>query len=119
MVMRPVISCSSTPPTCSNATFRESDVVARVGGDEFCVLLTSDASEAWLAVRRLLVAMEEHHEQSAGERPFRLSLSIGSATFEPENPRTIEQLMQQADHTMYTNKRAKRAQVPAGDSRSA
>ena len=102
-----------------SATFRESDVVARVGGDEFCVLLTSDASEAWLAVRRLLVAMEEHHEQAAGERPFRLSLSIGSATFEPENPRTIEQLMKQADDAMYANKRAKRAQLPTGDSRSA
>ena len=102
-----------------SATFRESDVVARVGGDEFCVLLTSDASEAWLAVRRLLVAMEEHHERAAGERPFRLSLSIGSATFEPENPRTIEQLMQQADDAMYANNRAKRAQLPTGDSRSA
>jgi diguanylate cyclase (GGDEF)-like protein/PAS domain S-box-containing protein len=101
-----------------NATFRESDVVARVGGDEFCVLLTSDASDAWLAVRRLLVAIDEHHEHAVVERPFRLSLSIGSATFEPENPRTIEQLMQQADHAMYANKRAKRAQLK-GDTRSA
>jgi diguanylate cyclase (GGDEF)-like protein/PAS domain S-box-containing protein len=102
-----------------NATFRESDVVARVGGDEFCVLLTSDASDAWLAVRRLLVAIEEHHDEPLEQRPFHLSLSIGSATFEPENPRTIEQLMQLADHAMYANKRAKRAQLPTGDSRSA
>jgi len=100
------------------ATFRESDVLARVGGDEFCVLLTSDASDAWLAVRRLLVAIDEHHEHAAEARPFRLSLSIGSATFEPAQARTIEQLMQQADHAMYANKRAKRAQLP-GDSRSA
>jgi diguanylate cyclase (GGDEF)-like protein/PAS domain S-box-containing protein len=101
------------------ATFRESDVIARVGGDEFCVLLTSDASEAWLAVRRLLVAIEDHHEVSAGERPFRLSLSIGSATFDPHHPRSIEQLMQQADHAMYANKRAKRTQVANGGTRSA
>jgi diguanylate cyclase (GGDEF)-like protein/PAS domain S-box-containing protein len=100
------------------ATFRESDVVARVGGDEFCVLLTSDASDAWLAVRRLLVAIDEHHEETGDQRPFRLSLSIGSATFEPDNPRTIEQLMQQADHAMYANKRAKRTQLPE-DTRSA
>jgi diguanylate cyclase (GGDEF)-like protein/PAS domain S-box-containing protein len=100
------------------ATFRESDVVARVGGDEFCVLLTSDASDAWLAVRRLLVAIDEHHEHAVEQRPFRLSLSIGSATFEPDHPRTIEQLMQLADHAMYANKRAKRAQLPE-DTRSA
>ncbi len=102
-----------------SATFRESDVVARVGGDEFCVLLTSDASEAWLAVRRLLVAIDEHHEEPSPVRPFRLSLSIGSATFDPHNPRSIEQLMQQADHAMYANKRAKRAQLPTGDTRFA
>jgi diguanylate cyclase (GGDEF)-like protein len=82
------------------------------------VLLTSDASDAWLAVRRLLVAIDEHHEHAVEVRPFRLSLSIGSATFEPDNPRTIEQLMQQADHAMYANKRAKRTQLP-GDTRSA
>ena len=33
--------------------------------------------------------------------------------------RSIEQLMQQADDAMYANKRAKRAQLPTGDTRSA
>ena len=91
-------------------TFRESDVVARVGGDEFCVLLTSDASEAWLAIRRLLDAIEEHHKPAGAGRPYELSLSIGSATFDPERPCTIEELMEQADRAMYANKRARRAQ---------
>ena len=99
-------------------TFRETDLVARVGGDEFCVLLTSDASEAWLAIRRLLGAIDEHHERARGKRPDDLSLSIGSATFDPEHPCTIEELMEQADRAMYANKRARRAQSRAGNRRA-
>ena len=109
-VTRPAISCSSTPPTSWHEYVPRAPTSSRVSAATSSACCSRRArTEAWLAVRRLLVAMEAHYEQAAGERPFRLSLSIGSATFEPENRGTIEQLMKQADDAMYANKREARS----------
>ncbi len=85
-------------------TFRESDVVARVGGDEFCVLMMSESpvldSETPLA--RLSTNVELHN--SRRDRPYKLSFSLGKADYDPNNPATIEELMQAADEAMYVHK---------------
>ncbi|HZA39790.1 MAG TPA: PAS domain S-box protein [Actinomycetota bacterium] len=83
-------------------TFREADLIGRVGGDEFCVLLVGTSEDAGVSAARLQEAVEKHNKEA--ERPFRLSLSIGSTTFDPENPLSIEQLMDRADRSMYRDK---------------
>jgi diguanylate cyclase (GGDEF)-like protein len=96
------------------ASFGESDVVARMGGDEFVVLVAADgaarAGGTDSAVRagaaRLQAALAQHNATSG--RPFQLSLSLGFSAFDPAAPRSIEALLQAADQQMYVEKRGKR-----------
>ncbi|HYS02236.1 MAG TPA: diguanylate cyclase, partial [Candidatus Eisenbacteria bacterium] len=88
-------------------TFRKSDVIARVGGDEFCVLLTQGAAEgARISTERLrasLLAMN-----LTGDRPYQLSLSVGIGVYDPEQPTSFDELIKRADEAMYAEKSARR-----------
>ena len=87
-------------------TFRASDLLARVGGDEFCVLFATDSYDnAKIALARLKNAIDTANQQSG--RPFILSISAGVAMFDPEDPCTLDQLIARADEQMYVRKRAK------------
>jgi diguanylate cyclase (GGDEF)-like protein len=89
-------------------TFRSSDVSARIGGDEFCVMLTADSAASTEAA----IARLQHSIRTANrfpDRPYRLSLSIGVATFDPERPVSAHDLIAEADERMYEHKRSKRA----------
>lgn len=87
-------------------TFRESDIVARVGGDEF-VVLAIDPNElpAEVLAHRLQQKCVERNSDSFGE--FNLSLSVGSTYYDPQNPCSIEELIGRADRIMYRQKREK------------
>lgn len=97
-------------------TFRESDILARVGGDEFCVLISADNElDVETPVGRLQTNVELHNAKSV--RPYKLSLSVGRALFDPTEPVPIEDLMRQADILMYQAKLAKpnRSRLLVGD----
>ncbi len=84
--------------------FRDSDVVARLGGDEF-VVLVSGADVATEKIHdRVRQALMEFN---AGGAPFRLSLSVGTSTYDGANPAPLDQLLVQADARMYEQKRAR------------
>jgi len=83
------------------ATFRASDVVGRVGGDEFCVLLLDDGDSS-VAVSRLGGAIQRHNT-SAGRR-FQLSCSIGIVSAHPTKDTALADLLSQADRAMYQDK---------------
>ncbi len=86
---------------------RESDVVARLGGDEFCVLFSgTSATLADRAITRLRSAVAKHNAES-GEAPP-LSLSIGSADWDPAGTESLDELMKRADQAMYAEKARKR-----------
>lgn len=91
-------------------TFRKSDVVARIGGDEFCVLLTSGSSDgASTGAERLRISLESAN--IAALRRYRLSVSVGIAIYEPDRPVSLEALMKQADDAMYAQKSARPQQA--------
>jgi diguanylate cyclase (GGDEF)-like protein/PAS domain S-box-containing protein len=88
------------------ATFRESDILARVGGDEF-VALTMEAEEDSTGPlsERINHNLLEFQER---EKPmYRLSLSLGTTLYDPAQPIDLEELIYQADIQMYQNKRRK------------
>lgn len=88
-------------------TFRKSDVIARIGGDEFCVLLTEGASQAdQAAISRLLANLES--QNALKERPYQLSLSLGVGSYDPADPCPIDVLIERADQAMYRQKQAKK-----------
>jgi len=89
-------------------TFRAADLIARMGGDEFCVLYATDSYEtATIALTRLQVAVDDVNSQEG--RAYELSFSAGVAMFDPEEPLTLDQLIALADQRMYACKRAKQA----------
>ncbi|MBI5057372.1 MAG: PAS domain S-box protein [Nitrospirae bacterium] len=88
-------------------TFRESDIIARIGGDEFVVLAmeTPDANPASLT-KRLQAHLDEYNAPEG--KTFNLSLSIGITYYDPENPSTVDELLYKADTLMYINKKEKK-----------
>jgi len=87
-------------------TFRESDIVARIGGDEFVVIPIGFTSEAaYTLTARLEENIRIHN--STVHRDYDLSLSYGIACYDPDNPFTIEELLAQADQSMYNHKKIK------------
>jgi diguanylate cyclase (GGDEF)-like protein len=87
-------------------TFRESDIVARLGGNEFAVLARDiDRKEAELMESRL---QERLRESNLGHsHGYELSLSVGLLCVQPERRATVEELLAQTDQLMYESKRLK------------
>jgi diguanylate cyclase (GGDEF)-like protein len=86
------------------ATIRGSDVAARMGGDEFSVLLTNtDDGNARETAQRLVAALSRPY---AGVRT-RVSASIGIAIY-PHAGNDLGELLEHADRALYAVKRAGR-----------
>jgi diguanylate cyclase (GGDEF)-like protein len=84
-------------------TFRDSDVIARVTGDEFAVLAIEAAGHSEATIRNRLC--EDLKSISAGESRYTISLSLGAAHFDPRASTSLGELMAQADQAMYEQKR--------------
>jgi diguanylate cyclase (GGDEF)-like protein/PAS domain S-box-containing protein len=83
--------------------FRESDIIARIGGDEFVILaINSFEDSAEKLITRFEKALNDHHLQKG--RSYTLSMSLGIASFNPQNPSPLDELLSRADRMMYENK---------------
>lgn len=93
------------------ASFRETDVIGRVGGDEFVVAGQFKQIELAIAVQRLRKALARKN-QAIGQR-FSISLSMGYTVTEDFAHDTLQSLVKKADEAMYEEKRAKKQQRAA------
>ncbi|WP_095599282.1 bifunctional diguanylate cyclase/phosphodiesterase [Pseudomonas sp. PIC25] len=85
-----------------SGTFREQDVVARFGGDEFCVLASlHNADEARDLAQRAIQAMKE--PIALAGRCMVMTTSIGISLF-PQDGETCEELLKHADLALYQSK---------------
>lgn len=88
-------------------TFRDSDVIGRMGGDEFVILLI-DAIESDIAgMQALLQSNVDAHNLQAG-RDHALSFSLGVIRVNINSTETMEALLSQADAEMYKHKRVRK-----------
>jgi diguanylate cyclase (GGDEF)-like protein len=84
--------------------FRESDVIARVGGDEFAVLALLDEHDGSKALNaRLHAAIEKFNAQAVPS--MRVSMSIGIEELSPQADTPLDVLLSRADRAMYEKKR--------------
>jgi diguanylate cyclase (GGDEF)-like protein len=85
------------------SVFRESDTIARIGGDEFVVLLTDTTPAlADQVVARLRAWIVDENRVAA--REYEISFSVGWVEFNPAKHECIDDLLVDADAAMYRNK---------------
>jgi two-component system, cell cycle response regulator len=89
--------------------FRELDLIGRLGGDEFCVLLSDSGEATDSQVRKRLFGLIDKNNVRSG-RCYALSVSLGIV--EVGGPYELEQQIGRADALMYEHKRAKQVSIP-------
>jgi diguanylate cyclase (GGDEF)-like protein/PAS domain S-box-containing protein len=88
---------------------RDCDLLARIGGDEFAILLTTgDAAEAQAVAARLLNAVRREPLLRSGLQGQPVTLSVGIRAIAQREHGTAEELLVQADLAMYDAKKAGR-----------
>ena len=89
------------------ASFRDSDLLARVGGDEFLVLaIGADDKTMEHIQERLFAAVIKHNLEA--QRPYALSLSLGMVACDVESGASLDLMIEEADRRMYQAKAEKR-----------
>jgi diguanylate cyclase (GGDEF)-like protein len=89
-------------------TFRETDVIGRIGGDEFVVAGRVEPYSYADPLQRIQAALLR--ENAIPGRKFPISFSVGYVTSDATSDETLDQLLQKADATMYEAKRARKCQ---------
>jgi len=97
---------------------RQEDVLCRIGGDEFSVILPdTDAENAEIFFDRVKTKLDRIDLSLDAQAKINLSFSCGIATFSSEH--TPEDFIEQADQALYTAKARGRNQVVAANYRQA
>lgn len=93
---------------------RESDILARIGGDEFAFILNGAKDSAVdIVTARCEQLFEQYNAKS--HFPFHLSVSMGFARFDIQKHFAIECLMEEADQKLYEIKRQRKQIKALGD----
>ncbi len=83
--------------------FHHQDFIARYAGDEFVVILELDGTAD---LNTILSRIDEQFSlfNTRADKPFKLSVSVGSALYDPKTCPDAETLIKQADQAMYSIK---------------
>ena len=95
---------------CIRDDLRETDIIARYGGDEFMCLLPETGREAAAMVAERIRTRIANTALKAGESAIPTSVSIGVATY-PEHADEFDTLAKNADRALYASKAQGRNRV--------
>lgn len=87
-------------------TFRTSDIVSRIGGDEFAILVV-DADEDLMEKLLLRLYRLINNLNMRKIHKSKLAISIGHTIYNPLNPLSLDELISNADQRMYKMKKVK------------
>lgn len=88
-------------------TLRQSDIIARMGGDEFCMIaLLEDRGDAETLENRLQAELDRHNRESGAL--YALSASIGMVCIYIDADTRLDALISLADAQMYAQKQSRR-----------
>jgi diguanylate cyclase (GGDEF)-like protein/PAS domain S-box-containing protein len=90
-------------------TFRQADLIGRVGGDEFIVMMSEPRERNGEVVVLERLAQEIDKANNRANRKYQILLSIGTVRYDHLEQTTIDELMSQADLLMYEDKKKKKA----------
>lgn len=86
---------------------RGSDVLSRIGGDEFVAfMINTHDMPVSTVMKRIQDAFDQH--SAAAKKPYRLSVSVGIAKTDHADTRTLAELIKAADEGMYKAKQNNR-----------
>jgi diguanylate cyclase (GGDEF)-like protein/PAS domain S-box-containing protein len=93
-------------------TFRDADVIARMGGDEFAILaITNEPDGGDTMAARVKEVLRRFNIDE--QLPYHLSLSLGVVKVDANRVASIEEVLKEADRQMYEHKRSdKRDMTP-------
>ena len=90
-------------------SFRNGDTFARIGGDEFCLVLTGRMKD--LINKKLSAILKRF--QSDNDFGYQCSFSYGTVEIAgKDNELTLDEIIQKADSIMYKCKRKNKAKYP-------
>jgi len=85
---------------------REVDIVCRLGGDEFLLVLPQCSIDQTLTAWGR-IAQKKADFNTKGIKPYKINLSRGFAEYDPDHEKTVDQLIATADQEMYKHKHLK------------
>ncbi len=91
-------------------TFRATDIAGRWGGDEFAVLAIDSRINEFDGIMKRLKKYIDDANYKAG-KPYKLSFSVGAASYEQGRYHSIEDMLEKADIDLYRKKRGKKKAV--------
>jgi diguanylate cyclase (GGDEF)-like protein len=93
-----------------NSCLGANDFIARVGGDEFAIILDiSDKNELEEIVQRINNCFKDYNETS--NQPYELYFSMGYAVYNYHMSMKMEDFLKQLDLLMYENKKYKKYEI--------
>ncbi len=97
---------------CLKKSFRDSDAIARIGGDEFVVFPVETAGEnIGSIIARFNESIKMCNEKA--NSGCALSASVGVACYDPADPHSLDELLIQADRNMYERKARSQSLSPS------
>lgn len=99
------------------ASFRETDLIARQGGDEFVLLFNGTNEEgAFIAMQHLQGKVTDFNLQA--DNPWTLAFSWGCIEYNPARYASLEDVITEADRAMYQAKYSEAERPGTGDAKT-
>jgi diguanylate cyclase (GGDEF)-like protein len=95
----------------SRGVLRDGDLLGRLGGDEFCVLLSGADTDEGKRVAERLRAAASDCRRAGHDSPWHASVSVGVATSYEVSKDSFSRLLEAADRALYAAKNGGRDRI--------